>query len=436
MPKILLFALSILLIGYAFLGRSFAYLGFPPIYVGEIVFALGVLTLISNKRWFHFLRLGTTKWLILFMSWCAFRTIPYIKVWGIDALRDGASWGYGFFALATAFVLVELIAFQKVIVWYRNWMLVFALWAPISIILSITMADKIPMLPWGQSGEIALFALKSGDVAVHLVGILAYVLILQPIYSIPSRRSLLIMVGWFISFVFVAFTGRAAFLTVSTAALFLFFTANPRTLFKWFASATLLISLAIIFNVKINTGGEREISFEQLSVNIRSIFGKVENFPGEGTKVWRLLWWQTIINYTVRGEYFWTGKGFGINLADDDGFQVTEDHSLRSPHNGHLTFLARAGVPGLILWAGLQISYFLSLFSCYRRWKQKGCYIESRLCLWVLTYWLAFMVTGAFDVFLEGPQGGIWFWSIIGSGVGIIYAERQQVYFKQRSELS
>ena len=28
-------------------------------------------------------------------------------------------------------------------------------------------------------------------------------------------------------------------------------------------------------------------------------------------------------DYTVFGDYFWTGKGFGINLADDDGFQTT-----------------------------------------------------------------------------------------------------------------
>ena len=30
-----------------------------------------------------------------------------------------------------------------------------------------------------------------------------------------------------------------------------------------------------------------------------------------------------IIDYTVFGDYFWTGKGFGISLADDDGFQGT-----------------------------------------------------------------------------------------------------------------
>ena len=36
--------------------------------------------------------------------------------------------------------------------------------------------------------------------------------------------------------------------------------------------------------------------------------------------------------------------------SDDDGFQCDSDGLLRNPHNGHLTMLARSGVPGLLLW--------------------------------------------------------------------------------------
>ena len=69
----------------------------------------------------------------------------------------------------------------------------------------------------------------------------------------------------------------------------------------------------------------------------------------EGTRAWRLQWWQDIIDYTVHGRYFWTGKGFGINLADDDDYQGTVNGlPNRSPHNIQMTVLARAGVPGLV----------------------------------------------------------------------------------------
>ena len=59
-------------------------------------------------------------------------------------------------------------------------------------------------------------------------------------------------------------------------------------------------------------------------------------------------WTAGLLKYTLDGKYFWEGKGFGINLADDDGYQVEEDSSLRDPHNGHLNILARAGVIGFI----------------------------------------------------------------------------------------
>ena len=39
--------------------------------------------------------------------------------------------------------------------------------------------------------------------------------------------------------------------------------------------------------------------------------------------------------------------------------------------------------------------------------------------LWLLIYWLAFIVNSSFDVFLEGPQGGIWFWCLVGYIIAI-----------------
>jgi hypothetical protein len=46
--------------------------------------------------------------------------------------------------------------------------------------------------------------------------------------------------------------------------------------------------------------------------------------------------------------------------------------------------------------------------------------------LWILSFWLAFMVNAAFDVFLEGPQGGVWFWSLIGFGIAALEAQRAE----------
>jgi hypothetical protein len=39
---------------------------------------------------------------------------------------------------------------------------------------------------------------------------------------------------------------------------------------------------------------------------------------------------------------------------------------------------------------------------------------------WVLAYWVAMMVDTSFDPYLEGPQGGIWFWAVFGLGLVVM----------------
>jgi hypothetical protein len=39
---------------------------------------------------------------------------------------------------------------------------------------------------------------------------------------------------------------------------------------------------------------------------------------------------------------------------------------------------------------------------------------------WILVYWTAMMVDTSFDPYLEGPQGGIWFWTLFGLGMVVI----------------
>jgi hypothetical protein len=158
----------------------------------------------------------------------------------------------------------------------------------------------------------------------------------------------------------------------------------------------------------------------QFLENIISIFAPSDTNGLEGTKQFRLKWWTAIIDYTVFGPYFWTGKGFGINLADADGFQPTADRSLRAPHNSHVTVLARMGVPGLILWVLLQAAFFISLLRASLRHRRAGDGRLAAVGAWILVYWAAAMVNTSFDPYLEGPQGGIWFWTLFGLGLVIV----------------
>ena len=132
----------------------------------------------------------------------------------------------------------------------------------------------------------------------------------------------------------------------------------------------------------------------------------------EQTKNWRLRWWTKIVDYTVHGPYFWTGKGFGVNLAIDDG--IRKETFNRHPHSAHMSILARAGVPGLTLWILLQTAFGASLLAAFLRATRMGEEWWARLDLWVLAYWLAFITAASFGVYLEGPHGGIPFWCVMG----------------------
>ena len=104
------------------------------------------------------------------------------------------------------------------------------------------------------------------------------------------------------------------------------------------------------------------------------------------------------------GPYFWTGKGFGINLADADGFQVLADDSLRAPHSTNLEVLARAGVPGLVLWIVLQAGFAISLLrAAFRSYRTAPTWLP--VFGWIFVYWLAALINGSFDVYLGGPAG-------------------------------
>lgn len=164
----------------------------------------------------------------------------------------------------------------------------------------------------------------------------------------------------------------------------------------------------------------RPATIDQILENIGSVFVPSSDEGLEGTRRFRLRWWGAIVDYTVFGEYFWTGKGFGINLADADGFQANLDGSLRAPHNSHLTALARAGVPGFALWALLQGAFGIGLLRSVLAQRRAGDMSLAAIGAWLLAYWTAMMVNTSFDPYIEGPQGGIWFWAVVGLGLVVM----------------
>lgn len=443
--------LAIVLAGYMFMGRGFAYIALGPVYIGEWVLALAVVTagVVVIRRGVSGIRSWTIGLLAAFMVLGAARTIPYLGPYGLDAMRDGVLWGYGIFAL-----VIWLVADRPLInaaIRTYGWVVpVFALWLPIC--WNIFVASQIGADPANPGSNHPLFFFKAGDMAVHSVAAIAFV-VLAPsaiaiLRSFASRLVVSIPLAWTVLLVGAASRGAllgaatglgatalatrrpASWLPIAGGTLIVLIWLNAPTISGLLSSPSPSPSATATAPESVSPSASetpsptsqpgRQVSVGQFVDNLRSIIGASSRSDLDGTKAFRLAWWSKIVDYTVFGPYFWTGKGFGVNLADDDGFQPTLDHSLRAPHNSHVSVLARMGVPGLLLWALLQGSFGVGLLWAVRTHRRAGDGTMGGLGAWVLVVWAAMMVVTSFDPYLEGPQGGIWFWSVFGLGLVVM----------------
>jgi hypothetical protein len=407
-------AAAVLLVGYAFLGRGLAHVGAPPIYLGELVLLLALIaflfTLPVRLQPIHVL-------VVLFMSWGLLATVPYLGTYGLDALRDGVAWGYAVFALVLS-VTVRTNHLAHIVGWFRQLLPIFIVWVPFAAVVSSVMG-------FSDSGEpgsnVPLLVFKGGDMGVHLAGVGAFILV--GLYT-TSRANLLgealLWVGWLVAVVTAGAINRGGMVAALIATSVAAFIGSASRWLSLLLVALILAAAAGLFNPTISIGRNRELSPGQFIENAISLFTTSGETGLQGTKEFRLAWWQSIISYTIDGPFFWTGKGYGINLADSDGFQVTADHSLRSPHNSHLEMLARGGVPGLALWAIVELAFAWLIVRGFFAARASGQAFLAAVLVWIFAYWLAASVNMSFDPYLQGPQGGIWFWSIYGLGLAAV----------------
>ena len=370
-----------ILVGYAFMGKSFAYIGLYPLYVSEMSIMLGVGAMFYTRRIGVSLRSPVMVLFFMWMIWGAFRTVPYMDRYGMMTLRDGVIWGY---ILFTMYVYELMMAKPLRFVYFMQRYSWFALVCPFVLLVAWTILlffrDKIPFMPLLGGSEYKIIAIKQGDIFVHLTGAITFSAlfsktiqnrgaatfrIVKRYMTLPVLRvlaSLLIVV--------LASSGRGGLLafTLSLIIYCVFIRKTLRIAIIGFV-LVVLVGFSAFSGISVSSDdGERIISFDSVVSRMTSMFGS-DDFQLESTRKWRLDWWGKIYHYTFEGNYF-LGKGFGINIADSDGFQtmlsMEDAHiKLRSPHNVHMNVMARAGVPGFSLWVVMHLMWFLTMMLSY-----------------------------------------------------------------------
>ncbi|MEM1393605.1 MAG: O-antigen ligase family protein [Cyanobacteria bacterium P01_H01_bin.150] len=393
-----------ILLGYALGGRGFSYWGVSPLFIGEITLVFGLVTLSLNKSFPKLLKLPQTCFLITFIVWCCINTVPYFPTYGLFTIRDAALWYYCFFALIIGTLLVSKPRrFQFIVEQYKRFSRIFLVLMPFLWIIS----QSVP-LPSTPGSSVKLIRPKAADTMVHLAGVTAFLLGTNLI----KTQVIFFILMFFINLVLVAAnanrSGMLAFL--NSFALVSFTKSKSSRIWLVMSVALFIFVFVLMMNPEI---------FEPIFSKITSIF--IDNNERQGSKEYRLEWWSHLFNTTVFGEYFWTGRGFGFNLGAGTGFDPIGDGIVRSPHNGHITVLARAGVPGAVMWLLLQLSWAGGILVRHFRSKAKGEVQWAGIFLTLFAYWVAVMTTTTFEVIIEGPTGGIWLWTMYGVGLAALY---------------
>ncbi|HTV09624.1 MAG TPA: O-antigen ligase family protein, partial [Candidatus Aquilonibacter sp.] len=311
-------------------------------------------------------------------------------------MRDAVVWGYGLFALFIIIFTLEDYRAPKVIQGMMPWMRCFLIVIPVPLLLFYVFNITLP-IPFFPS--VSLFDVRRGDTAVYLAAIVAFVLTglgSQPRkhpHPLTPLTNVLCAIGFIVSALIVISASRGAFMAL---LLSLATVAILRPSARLILAGAIALVLAIVVacanpTIKLSTG--RQISSSQVVENVTSTFSHTSgDVEMEEARQWRIDWWHSIIHYTIDGPYFWLGKGFGVDLASDDGFAVSKDDQTRSPHDACLNILARTGVVGLCLWILLQGAFVILVFRGYLAARRYGAEWWISVNVWLLATWVAFTV--------------------------------------------
>lgn len=400
--------LFITLAGYAILGKTFASIGVPPLYIGEVLLVAGLLVLWRTGCGLASCATPASRILLVLLAWVVLRTVPYVGPYGADALRDSVIVTYGIFCLVVVALLIEDPSrLERTLSSYHAFARIYGL-------IGVGCAGLASTGVTVPGTAVLIVDLTPGAISTHLAGAAAFAILGLGRYSRIWAAML---------------AAGAVMVTSSRGAMLAFVFAvlvsavlggRVRRLVPVILAAIVALTLASLLDLHIHLAAEgRTIGPDQIVESFKSIVGVSGASNFEATKEFRTRWWATIQDYTFRGPYFWTGKGFGVNIAMEDGYQLWAiAEGLRAPHNANMTVLSHAGVPGFALWIALFAAWFAMLIRSMLLARRRDETRWSRIFIWVACYAAAILIESSFNVTLEGPMVGIWFWCLIGFGIG------------------
>ena len=296
-------SLVVILVGYAFLDKGFAYFGAPPVYVGEITLALAAVATLYSLRQARFSL--PLLFVVLFMAWGAVRTLPYVGTYGLFAIRDGVTWEYALFAIAVA-LTVRHEHLDRIVGLYRRGSLLLVWWMPVATILTLRFAASLPTYPRFSRCVRLLQSRRRGCAARRDRRV-------RPAGSVFRARHDVVPPGRpLVRLVRLRRAGGPESIRDARDGgdrrLFPLRDLSPSCLSLAFVSAVFVVMLLTV-NPEVDLGLSRNVSVTQLIANLGSITGG-DDAQLDASKDWRLSWWTKIYGYTDRRTVLVGRQGF------------------------------------------------------------------------------------------------------------------------------
>jgi hypothetical protein len=419
----------VLVLGYLSFGKSFGYIGYYPVLIGEAGL-FSVLVLLGMDQRLYFPR-TLSAWLLFPILLAIFAqavySVQYIHQPVVEVGRGIAPFYYAAFAFCTFIILTRyrpygysnLVPSQTAINQIATIVLAVQ---TVSLVATTLIGPYLPLIP--HSG-VSILYYKPGDASMVLLVLLLLA---------NKGRLNTFNAAWALLLLFAACAESRSVLLCTLAAAFISWRPKPRHLIAVTIVAMLGVTVALSgVTIKLNY---REISAERYLLNLTSLFDPdkaAELDPqGQGTKRWRMMWWTKIFDNAVETPYIFVGAGWGENLAVQYGiYRITASGSqdmalLRNPHNIFFSTLGRGGWIVTGLWCLFYVAFISSLIIARfgRRSRSPEYKLLAEICL---VFTVAALINGGTDVFLESPQNSIPHWIVIGLGWRLLIETKRRV---------
>jgi len=406
-------------------GKGPTYLGYPPIYWGEIVLGLALgwvfhrrgVSGLGNR---HLRRLSGA--VLLFMAYGAVLTVISFPRWGLDAWRDAALWYYAGFYFVGLNIARDQSLSRKVWRTVCGFWVAALLWGVCETLSGNALSRLSPLIPWRET---PVLASSHSELMQHMaLGSIIVLCARLRLRSRPAEYGLRAVA--LLGFVLVVLSyGRGVKVGLGLGILCVL-ALNLRNFRPVRMSLKLsrLMAVAVLALILVMTVSGLEID----KVGYLGRFQDISLESEEGSVYWRLIWWQRLLEELfARNPLF--GLGFGESLGVYNPYLIDNEYSawpVRAPHNVNLSVLVRMGLAGFAIWT---VILTLGLGGLFRRAWRGGvaakAYPPARRE--EIAFWLLMLMTtwgnGSFGVLMEGPVLGIWFWFALGfaSGRSVAY---------------